>query len=543
MTLRRFLTGVAVPLAVALAAGPVTHAKPALSPVEEQATRYEILIAGGTVIDGIGRAGVVTDVAIKSGKIAAIGRIPRSQAGQVIDASGLVVSPGFIDVHTHADGLVERPEAANFVRMGVTTVVAGNCGGSALDVAAALSALRENPGAVNFATLIGHNTVRSAVMASENRPARAGELARMKSLVWKAMADGAVGFSTGLQYIPGAYAQAPEIVDLARVAANAGGLYASHMRNEGTELEQAIAETIRVGEATGARVEISHLKVDSPNRWGASAKALAMIDAARVKGIDVRADQYAYTAASSSLSIRFPSWALEGGRAKIAERLNTPDTWEKIKREMAALLAERGLRDLSFAIVALYRPDPSLNGLSMLQIARRSKGSDSADAQFEAAREMQLAGGAQMVYHFMSDDDVDRIMRHPQVSIASDSGVLAFGDGVPHPRGYGDNARVLGTYVRARHVIPMEEAIRKMTSLPAGHFKFANRGIVKAGYAADLVVFDPKTVADTATFEAPHGYATGIPYVLVNGVIAVRNGTQTDARAGQVLANSVLEKR
>lgn len=531
----RLLMRFAFPLAFVLAAGPMPQAR--------QPARYDIVIAGGTVIDGTGRAGVVTDVAIKGGKIAAIGRIPRSQAEQIVDASGLVVSPGFIDVHTHADGLAERPAAANFVRMGVTTVVAGNCGSSALDIASALSVLRENPGAVNFATLIGHNTVRSAVVGSENRAPRAGELARMKSLVWKAMADGAVGFSTGLQYVPGTYAQTPEIIDLARVAANAGGLYASHMRNEGTALEQSIAETIRVGEATGARVEISHLKVDSPNRWGASAKALAMIDAARAKGIDVRADQYAYTAASSSLSIRFPSWALEGGRAKIAERLNTPATWEKIKTEMAGLLAERGLKDLSFAIVAMYRPDPSLNGLSMLQIAQRRKGSDSADAQFEAARELQLEGGAQMVYHFMSDDDVDRIMRHPQVSIASDSGVLAFGDGVPHPRGYGDNARVLGAYVRSRNVIPLEEAIRKMTSLPAGHFKFANRGVVKTGYAADLVVFDPKTVADAATFDAPHSYATGIPYVLVNGVIVVKNGAQTDARPGQVIANSVLEKR
>lgn len=525
-------------LAGALAAVPaenVTHAR--------QRVRYDLVIIGGTVIDGTGRAGSAADVAMKDGKIAAIGRIPRSQAEQVIDASGLVVSPGFIDVHTHADGLVERPAAANFTRMGVTTIVAGNCGGSALDIAAALSALRESPGAVNFATLVGHNTVRSSVMGSENRPPKPSEMTRMKSLVWKAMADGAVGFSTGLQYVPGTYAQTPEIVDLARVAANAGGVYASHMRNEGTELEQAVAETIRVGEMTGARVQISHLKVDSPNRWGASAKALAMIDAARLKGVDVRADQYAYTAASSGLGIRFPSWVLEGGQSKIAERLNTPATWEKIKREMAALLAERGLPDLSFAVVANYRPDASLNGLSMKQIARRRRGGDSADAQFETAREMLLEGGAQMVYHFMSDDDVDRIMRHPQVAVASDSGVLSWGEGVPHPRGYGDNARVLGAYVRARHVISLEEAIRKMTSLPAAHFRFANRGLVKVGYAADLVVFDPKTVADTATFAAPHGYATGIPYVLVNGVFVVKNGTQTDARPGQVIANSMLERR
>ena len=508
-----------------------------------QPRRYDLLVAGGTVIDGTGTAGRAADVAIKDGRIVTVGRVPRAQAAQVIDASGLVVAPGFIDVHTHADGLADRPAASNFVRMGVTTVIAGNCGTSALDVAAALGALREHPAAINFATLYGHNTVRSAVMGSEDRPPKTAELSRMKSLVWKAMADGAIGFSTGLQYVPGTYAQTPEITELARVAANAGGIYTSHMRNEGTALEEAIAETIQVGFLSDARVQISHLKVDSPNRWGASERALAMIDAGRAKGIDVRADQYAYTAASSTLGIRFPSWVLEGGDTKIAERLNNPATWAKIKTEMAGLLAERGLRDLSFAVVAMYRRDPSLNGLSMAQVALRRQGSDSADAQFEAAREMLLDGGASMVYHFMSDGDVDRIMRHPQVAIASDSGVLAFGDGAPPPRGYGNNAPQQGTDTRDRHVIPLEEAIRKMTSLPATHFKLPGRGTIRAGYAADLVLFDPKTVADTATFEAPHSYAAGIPYVLVNGVVVVGNGTQTDARPGQVIANSLLEKK
>ena len=528
--------------AAVVAAAIAVRIAAATAPVDQQ-VRYDLLIAGGTVIDGTGRAGSVNDVAIKDGRIAAIGRVPRSQAAQVVDASKLVVAPGFIDVHTHADDLVNRPAATNFVRMGVTTIVAGNCGTSALDVGAALSALRENPAALNFATLIGHNTVRAAVMGTDNRLPRAGELARMKSLVWKAMADGAIGFSTGLQYVPGTYAQVPEIMDLARVSANAGGIYASHMRNEGTQLEQAVAETIRVGEMTGGRVEISHLKVDSPSRWGASEKALAMIDAARLKGVDVRADQYAYTAASSTLGVRFPSWALEGGQAKIAERLNTPATWQKIKAEMLSMLLERGLPDLSFAVVAMYAPDRSLNGLSMRQVALKHGGSDSVDAQLESARGMLLEGGASMVYHFMSDDDVDRIMRHPQVSVASDASVIAYGDGSPHPRGYGNNARVLGTYVRARHVLSIEEAIRKMTSLPATHFKLSGRGTIRAGYAADLVVFDPTAVIDAATFEAPHAYAAGISYVFVNGVAVVKGGAQTDARPGQVIANSLMEKR
>jgi N-acyl-D-amino-acid deacylase len=508
----------------------------------QAAPRFDLLIAGGTVVDGSGAPRTVSDVGIKDGRIAAIGQLPRSQAAQVIDAAHLVVAPGFIDVHTHAENIVDHPAASNFARMGVTTVVAGNCGTSALDVAAALAELRDEGIAINYATLIGHNTVRAAVMGNDDRAPWPSELARMKSLVWKAMADGAIGFSTGLQYVPGTYAQMPEIIELARVTANAGGIYTSHMRNEGTGLEAAIAETIRVGEAAGARVEISHLKVDSPKDWGASAKALALIDAARARGIDVEADQYAYTAASSGIAVRFPPWVLEGGPAKVSERLNDPRMWERIKTEMIALLSERGLHDLSFAVIAMYRRDPSLNGLSLAQVAARRSGTSGLDAQLEAARELLLDGGAQMVYHFMSDDDVDRIMRHPLVAVASDSSVLAFGEGVPHPRGYGDNARVLGTYVRARRVLSLEEAVRKMTSLPAAHFHFANRGLIRTGYAADLVVFDPDRVGDPATYDKPHAYAEGIPFVIVNGAVVVRNGLQTTARPGQVIAHSLLER-
>ena len=282
-------------------------------------------------------------------------------------------------------------------------------------------------------------------------------------------------------------------------------------------------------------MQISHLKVDAPSRWGSSARALLVIDEARKRGVDVRADQYAYTAASSTLGIRFPSWVLEGGQEKIAERLNDPATWPKIKQEMAALLAERGLRDLSFAVVAMHRADPSLNGLSIKQVAARRLGRDSADAQFEAARTMMLAGGASMVYHFMSDADVDRIMRHPQVGIASDSGVHTFGDGAPHPRGYGNNARVLGVYVRERQVIVLEEAVRKMTSLPAAQLGIADRGVIRDGAPADLVLFDPARVGDTATYQAPHAFPEGIPHVLVNGVPVVRDSKVTGERPGQIL--------
>jgi N-acyl-D-amino-acid deacylase len=510
-------------LAVAAVAAPRIAAQP---------TKYDLLIAGGQVIDGTGAPRRRADVGIKDGRIAALGALARSDAKDVIDAAGLIVAPGFIDVHTHADDLADQPRAENFVRMGVTTIVAGNCGSSALDVAKALARIEESGAAVNFATLIGHNTVRREAMGTANRNPSPTELARMRGLVWKAMADGAVGFSTGLQYVPGTYARTWEISELAHVAANAGGVYASHMRNEGTALEESIRETILVGEMARARVQISHLKVDSPSRWGASAKALELIDAARKRGLAVAADQYAYTAASSGLSIRFPAWALEGGQTQIESRLNDPPTWEKIKSEMRALLAERGLQDLSFAVVASYRADPSLNGLSMKQAAAKLGGADTADAQLEAARTMMLAGGASMVYHFMSDDDVERIMRHPHVGVASDASVLSPGQGVPHPRGYGNNARVLGEYVRTKKVIGLEEAIRKMTSLPADHFKFAGRGRLLAGQIADLAVFDAMTVADTATFDAPHSYPRGIPHVIVHGVPVLRNGEATTARPG-----------
>jgi N-acyl-D-amino-acid deacylase len=504
---------------------------------QSPAARYDLVIVNGTVVDGTGAPGRRVDVAIKDGRIAATGTIGRAAGRSAIDATGLVVAPGFIDVHTHADEITDRPRAENFVRMGVTTVVAGNCGSSALDVSDALDKVKDVGTSVNFATLIGHNTVRQAVMGNENRPPSAGELAKMKSLVWRAMADGAVGLSSGLEYVPGTYAKTPELIELARVAANTGGLYASHLRNEGTELERSVEETIRIGEAARARVQISHLKVDSPSRWGASAKALAMIDAARARGADVRADLYAYTAASSSLGIRFPSWAREGGSAAVEARLNDAATWAKIKEEIRGLLAARGLPDLSFAVVASHSADPALNGLSMKQVAERRLGSDTADAQLEAARSMMLAGGASMVYHFMSDDDVDRIMRHPYVGVASDSSVLAPGEGTPHPRGYGNNARVLGEYVRARHVIRLEEAVRKMTSLPAEHFRFEDRGLIRNGYAADIVVFDPKGVGDAATFEKPHAFAVGIPFVFVNGVAVVEKGQHTGARPGQPLAS------
>ncbi len=506
------------------------------APKPDTPPAYDLLIRHGTVLDGSGAKAFQADVAVRDGRIVKIGDLAGARAAREIDATGLVVAPGFIDVHTHSDDVAESPRAENFLRMGVTTVVAGNCGSSAVEIGKALDGIRKAHPSINFATLVGHGSVRREVMGDANRAPTPAEMERMKALVAQAMKDGAVGFSTGLQYVPGTYAEPAEIVELARVACRAGGLYASHMRNEGTALEQSVAETIAVGEAAGCPVEISHLKVDSPKNWGASEKALALLEAARARGLDVEADQYAYTAAASSLTIRFPSWALEGGQEEVRKRLDDEATWTKIRTEMVGLLAERGLKDLSFAVVSDYPPDRSLQGLSMKEAAKRLVGSDTAEAQFEAARKMVRAGDASMVYHFMSEGDVELILRHPWVSVASDGFIIrTFGEGTPHPRNYGNNPRVLGLYVRDKKVLPLEEAIRKMTSLPAAHFKLANRGLLKEGYAADLVVFDPSKVADGSTFEKPHAWAAGIPYVVVNGVPVIDSGRHTGAGAGRVL--------
>lgn len=502
--------------------------------------QYELLIRGGTVVDGSGSPGFRADIAVQDGKIAKVGSLSEAKAARVIDATGLVVAPGFIDVHTHADDLATNPRAENYLRMGVTTVVAGNCGASALEVGKALAAIREVGPSINYATLIGHNTVREAVMEAERRAPTPAEMEKMKALVAQGMKEGAVGFSTGLQYTPGTWADPSEVTELARVACSSGGVYASHMRNEGTEIEKSVAETIAVGESAGCRVEISHLKIDSPRNWGMGTKALALIDSARSRGVDVRADQYAYTAAASTLSIRFPDWVLEGGPEQVRKRLDDPATWAKAKDGMKELLAARGFQDLSFAVVASYPPDLSLQGLSMKDVAIRLKGNGSADAQFEAARDMLRAGGiggVGMVYHLMSEDDVAAILQHPHVAVASDGGLPVFGKDATHPRAYGNNARVLGLYAREKKRIGLEEAIRKMTSLPAEHFRLSGRGVVKEGHTADLVLFDPGKVGDAATFEAPHAYAIGFPYVLVNGVPVIDGGTHMGTKAGRADAD------
>jgi N-acyl-D-amino-acid deacylase len=506
--------------------------------VSSSVAEYDLIISRGRVVDGAGNPWFEADLAIKDGRIAGIGRFDSSRAAKTLDAKGLIVAPGFIDVHTHIESSIfDLPLAENFLRMGVTSVVTGNCGGSALNLGEWFTRLEEKGVSINIAALIGHNTVRRAGMNGDfDRPPTTEELQKMRDLIDQAMRDGAVGLSTGLEYIPGTYARTDEIVELAKVAAKYGGVYASHMRNEGLDIEKSIAETLTIGAQSGCAVEISHFKVSSRKRWGASATTIKLVEEARARGQQVTVDQYLYPAGSTGIGILFPSWLFEGGNEKTRERLQDAATRERVKRELIAKAASEGFKDFSFAYVANHRADQSFNGKNIAEITKMVKKKADTNSQAEQAIDILLAGGAQMVLRKMSDQDVERIFRQPFTMVASDAGVIdAASPSIPHPRGFGNNARVLGVYVREKKLIGLEEAIRKMSSLPAQTFNLWDRGLLRPGMAADIVIFDEKTVADRATFEQPKQYAVGFDYVIVNGQIVIEKGRHNGARSGRPL--------
>jgi N-acyl-D-amino-acid deacylase len=505
------------------------------APLLSPAANYDIVIRHGRVVDGTGNPAFYADVAIKDGRIATIGRVA-GDAKTEIDAKGLIVAPGFIDVHTHADDIADMPKAENFVRMGVTTIVAGNCGGSTLDMASVFRAVEGGNVAVNFATLVGHNDVRKKAMGgSFDRPPTAEELAAMRKLVEQAMKDGAVGLSTGLIYLPGVFSKTDEIVELAKVAAQYDGIYTSHMRHEDGRIYEALDEVFRICREAHIRAEVSHIKLSGPSCWGQADKVLDYIEKTRAEGLDITQDQYAYTASSTGMSQLIPDTAFDGGQKKFLERMADPEQKAKTAAEMKRGLESKGRKDFSYAVIASYKHDRSLNGLNIAEAAKAKRGSDSVDDQIQMILEIQEHGGASGVFHGMSEEDLQKFMRHPNTMIAADSGLRKFGQDVPHPRGYGNNARVLGRYVRELKVLRLEDAIRKMTSLPANAFHFAGRGELREGNWADIVLFDPEKVQDTAQFNDPHHYPLGIPYVLVNGVVVLNNGEHTGAKAGMAL--------
>jgi N-acyl-D-amino-acid deacylase len=504
------------------------------------AADYDLLIQNARIIDGTGNPWFRGAVAVKNGKIADILPVETTAtAARVVDARGHYVAPGFIDVHTHCeDDFSSSPTnlAENFARMGVTTVITGNCGSSEVDIGEEFTSFTQFGMGINVASLIGHNSIRRRVMGNVARDPSTTEIAAMKALIEKGMRDGAVGFSTGLIYNPGQYSKTPEVIELAKSAAKYNGVYATHMRSEGQAVKEAIAEALAVGKGAHIPVEISHFKITAPKKFGQSTQTLGMVIEARKSGIDVNVDQYAYTASSTGLGTILPDWASEGSQSVVRARLRDPATRRKIRNQIIRERRdESGRPDMSYANVASFRADPSINGMNIKQIAEKWKHDTSWESQIDVALDMLTSGGAGMVFHSMSEADVQNIMQYPNTMVASDSGVRRFGAGVPHPRGYGDNARILARYVRDLKVLRLEDAVRKMTSLPANRFRFFDRGILRPGMAADIVVFDLNKVQDLATFEKPHAYAAGFEQVIVNGRFVIDDGKLTQATPGQII--------
>jgi len=496
---------------------------------------YDVLIKNGKIVDGTGNSWYYGDVAVKDGKIAAIGKLPNAAANKVVDARGLIVAPGFIDVHGHLEGGVFRnPSGENLLYDGVTSVITGNCGGSSDDIGKFLWRLDSIKTGINIGSLIGHNTVREKVMGRSNRPPTAEEQRQMEALVEKAMKDGAVGFSTGLIYIPGTYAATDEVVGLAKAAARYHSVYASHIRDEGLNVFEAIEEAINIGRQAQMPVQISHFKISNKTNWGRAGETLALIEKARKEGYDVNIDQYMYTASSTNLHTRLPSWVMSGGQDSVVWRINDPATRKRILDEMMQTLKKSKNKNYSYAVVASYSKDTTLNGKSISEINKNKGRKAKAKQEAETILEMIENGGAQMIYHSMSEDDLRYFLRSPYNMFARDAGVTTH-SGVPHPRTYGNNSRALGKYVREEKIITLEEAIRRMTSLPAQKFQLKNRGLLREGMAADIVIFDEKTVTDKATFEQPHQYSEGFKFVLVNGQMVIEEGKYNGTRNGQSL--------
>lgn len=507
-----------------------------LASIPLAAAEYDVIIRDGRVVDGTGKPAQIADVAIRDGRIVAVAPAIVGRGREEVDATGLHVAPGFIDVHTHAENIVRRQTATNFLRMGTTTLIMGNCGASQVDVAGFFTMLEAQGLMPNVATLIGHNSVRKSVIGTdEDRDLTPMEIERMRRLVDKAMRDGALGLSSGRIYAFGGHYKTTELIELAREAARHGGIYASPLRDEEEHLFEALGDLLTIGAEAKIPLHISHIKLTGKNMWGRANEVLARIEQHRAAGLTITQDQYLYTAGSAGLCRLIPECAHEIGRDAFAQRVASPFHRQRMKNRMLSMLRSSGYEDYSHVAIAYYNHDRTLNGLRIPEAARQKLESDSLDAQMELLIKMESHGGGMLIFHNMTEVDVRTFIRHPATMIASHSEVRSREVGVPHPRGYGNAARAIGRYARDLEVLTLEEVVRRMTSLPASTFKLAERGQITPGYAADIVVFDAASVRDNATFEEPHQYATGFVRVLVNGVTVVKDDQVTDARPGRFL--------
>jgi len=523
---------------MSMAALAVVCASIAGVPTESPQQDLDLLIRNGRVIDGTGAPWFRADVAVRGDTIVRIAFRIDEPAARVIDAAGAVVSPGFIDTHTHARrGLAQTPTAANYVRQGVTTLIEGPDGSSPVPIGPFFAELEQLQKSVNIGAFIGQGSIRSQVMGNINRQATADEVARMEALVEQGMKDGALGLSTGLFYVPGTFTPTSEVIALARVAGRYGGIHTSHQRDDAAGVLDSVRETIAIGEQGHLPTQVTHHKVLGKPNWGRSVDALKLIDDARARGVDVTSDQYPYTASSTNIaSALLPAWALEGGQQAQRARFTDPVTRERVLVDILKMIRdERGGGDPKNVQFASCGFDPTLNGRTLADAVRQRGFEPTLERAAETTLWIVEQGGCQGIFHAMNEDDVVRIMQHPATMIASDGEIPVFGRGNPHPRSYGTFARVLGVYVREKHVLTLEDAVRRMTSFPAARIGLQDRGILRAGMKADLAIFDPARVKDRATFEAPHQYAEGFSLVVVNGQVVFDGAEMTPARPGRVI--------
>lgn len=497
---------------------------------------FDLIIRNGNVFDAQTGKFRVQDIGIRGDEIVAMSKNLKGQSENEIDAAGLTVTPGFIDMHAHIEAIMRLPTAESFLKQGVTTVLGGPDGRGPSPMGEYLDSLATFDLGINTAYLTGHNTIRRAVMGMENRAPTAEELESMKAMVTEAMESGAYGISTGLKYIPGAYSKIDEVIALSEVAAAEGGIYTSHLREEGLGLIEGVQEAIEIGREAKIPIILTHHKAIGKPMWGSSVKTLAMVDSARNLGLDVMMDQYPYTASSTGISVLIPAWAMAGGNEAFRERVADPVTREKIIKEiMFNIEYDRGGADLVVVQFANVNWRLELNGKTLKDWCIEEGLEPTFRNGAELVVRAQLKGGASCIFHAIGEDDVQRIMQHPMAMVASDGGLVVPGRGHPHPRSYGTFPRVLGYYVREKGIIPLPLALQKMTSIPADRLGFTDRGYLKEGYKADITIFDANTIIDKGTFEKPHQYPEGLAYVIVNGQITVSQGELTELRAGQVL--------
>ncbi|HST51438.1 MAG TPA: D-aminoacylase [Pyrinomonadaceae bacterium] len=532
------------------------------------AVRYDLIITNGRVVDGTGHAAFDADVAITGDRVVAVGQLPKGwTARRTIDARGLVVAPGFIDMlgQSEQNVLIDR-RAMSKVMMGVATEVTGE-GDSIAPTNERLikenedfyrrynlsvdwrtldeyfQRLEHEHSGINIATFVGATQVRAYVVGYDNRAPSPAELEKMESLVAQAMEDGALGLSTSLQYVPARFAKTDEIVELAKVAHRYGGIYMTHQRSEANALDSSLAEVFEIARRASIPAEIWHLKTAYKKNWGRMPEVIAKINSARARGLDITADVYPYTAASTSLTACLPPWALEGGTEKMLARLRDPSTRASIKQDILKdsneweniYLGSGGASGVLVGSV-VNRDVESLQGKRISEIAKE-QGKSELDALFDLIIADRGQTGA--IYFMMSEDDLRAALRAPFVSICTDSGARAtdgpLAGSKSHPRGWGSYPRILSRYVRDEHLLTLEEAVHKMTGMPSARVGLKDRGVLRAGAFADITIFDPRTVRDRATFDDPNEYPQGIEYVLVNGQIEVDRERRTDVNAGRPL--------